>query len=208
MNQLAFWDMNPKSDLDRKARNLSCLECPPPFAVSKVKQWHSRLPNVQSGPWQFAFLACLGEEVVAVALWHNPSARMLPSHWLELRRLACSPDAPRNTCSWFLARMAKFFRLNHPSRERLISYQDTAVHLGTIYKASGWDPVATSKPRLRDRSRSRTSVDPRMYRTNMNGNDVDGSAKTRWEKVIGAIGDSALEKDEPFLQTDLFEARP
>ena len=43
----------------------------------------------------------------AVALWHNPSARTLPGHWLELRRMACAPDAPHCTASRFLAEMTK-----------------------------------------------------------------------------------------------------
>lgn len=168
-----------------KARDLSFALCDKALAVELCSRWHSRLPNTQKGPWQFAFCAMTPDcEIVAVALWNNPSARMLPSHWLELRRMACSPEAPKFTASSFLGFMARYFKRHHPEREKMISYQDTAVHSGTIYKASGWVAAYTSKPRVRDRSKPRAGTN-RMYRTNLNGVAVDASAKVRWEKEIG-----------------------
>lgn len=166
-----------------KARDLVVELCPTIEAVELVAAWHSRLPRCQSGPWQFAFRAHFEGHVFAVALWNNPSARTLPAHWLELRRMACSPDAPRNTASRFLALMVGHFRRECPARERCISYQDTAVHLGTIYKASGWTPAYTSKPRVRDRSKPRVGTH-RAYRSNLNGGEPDASAKVRWEKML------------------------
>ncbi len=111
--------------------------CDPTFAAAMVRLWHSRLPNCQAGPWQFAFAAECGGVCYAVALWNNPSGRCLPPHWLELRRMACATDAPRNTPSRFLAWMVRWFRSHHKDRERAIAYQDVDVHRGTIYKASG-----------------------------------------------------------------------
>ena len=75
-------------------RELVCERCPVAVARELNEAWHSRLPRTQVGPWQFAFAAHKTGIVYAVALWHNPSARGLPSHWLELRRLAVAPDAP------------------------------------------------------------------------------------------------------------------
>lgn len=167
-----------------KPRELKLEVCEKLYAVELCRLWHSRLPNVQRGPWQFAFEAHWEGTPVAVALWNNPSARMLPNHWLELRRMACSPVAPRNTASWFLAQMARYFRAHCPERERLISYQDTAVHLGTIYKAAGWTAAYRSAPRVRDRSKPRAGTD-RAYRlSDFNGTDVDASAKVRWELML------------------------
>ena len=158
--------------------------CPKPEAVSLCSAWHSRLPNVQKGPWQFAFAACLPDGTpVAVALWNNPSARTLPGHWLELRRMACSPEAPPNTASMFLGWMHRWFSAEHPHREKLISYQDTAVHTGTIYKAAGWQIEYTSAPRVRDRSPKRVGTD-RQYRSDMNGQAPAASAKNRWSKML------------------------
>ena len=44
--------------------------------------------------------------------------------------------------------MRRWIKKEMPSIACLISYQDTEVHSGTIYKASGWSSVETSKPGL------------------------------------------------------------
>ncbi len=165
------------------ARDLTFSECPKPHAVRLVKQWHSRLPNCPRGPWTHAFHAHANGITYAVALWNNPSTRCLPSHWRELRRMACAPDAPRNTASRFLAWMVRWFQQHQPHAEKLISYQDTAVHTGTIYKAAGWVNEWTSTPRERDRTVLRSDA-PRQYRTASNGKDVDLSAKVRWARTL------------------------
>lgn len=164
------------------ARDLSLVKVTPGEARRYVALWHSRLPDTQRGPWMLAFAAKCGDDAYAGALWHNPSARGLPQDWLELRRLACSPDAPHCTASWMLAAMAKWIKANMPT-PRLISYQDTAVHKGTIYKAAGWTDAYVSQPRTRDRS-SRRAGTTRAYRTNLNGEAPATAAKVRWEKVL------------------------
>lgn len=158
--------------------------CEKDHAVAMTRLWHSRLPNTQAGPWMYAFCAEHAGVTYAVALWNTPSARCLPQHWIELRRMACAPDAPKNTPSRFLAWMTRWLVANAPQHERAISYQDTAVHAGTIYKAAGWTPAYTSKPRVRDRSGKRAGTE-RMYRWNINGDGADASAKVRWELDIG-----------------------
>lgn len=130
----------------------------------------------------YAFAASHGGITYAVALWNNPSARCLPRNWLELRRMACNVTAPANTPSAFLAWMTRYFR-TQAKYDRLISYQDTAVHRGTIYKAAGWTPTLLSKARVRNRTANRVGTN-RAYRSNMNGVAVDASAKQRWEKII------------------------
>lgn len=164
-------------------KELVCEPCSTEFARSLNTAWHSRLPRTQRGPWQFAFAAHKDGIVYGVALWHNPSARALPSHWLELRRLAIAPDAPHCTASWMLGRMARWFAREHPDRERMISYQDCGVHTGTIYKAAGWTVGLVANPRLRDRTVARRGT-RRDYRSDMNGSSPTGSAKIRWEKQI------------------------
>ena len=163
-----------------RASDLQFQECAKDHAVRLVRLWHSRLPHCQSGPWQFAFSATCGGKTYAVALWHNPSARCLPSHWLELRRLAAAPDAPRNTCSRFMGWMIRWFRLHCPERQRCISYQDTFVHTGGIYRACGWLPTSTTVTRVRDRNKPRKGTS-RAYRSNLNGIEADAVSKVRWE---------------------------
>ena len=130
-----------------------------------------------------AFAASYGGVVYGVALWNNPSARMLPNTWLELRRLAISPDAPHCAASFMLGKMAKWIKLNMPEVERLISYQDMDVHAGTIYKAAGWRVGYISKRRTRDRSKPRRGTS-RNYRSNANGTEPDSAPKARWEMVL------------------------
>lgn len=168
------------STLPDKARQLQFCECTKSHAVALVRQWHSRLPNTQDGPWMYAFKAYYGDVTYAVALWNNPSARTLPGHWVELRRMAVAPDAPKFTASRFLGYMLRWFRQHHPEHERAISYQDTAVHSGTIYKATNWTPAHTTVFRHRDRSKPRVNT-RRDYRSNLNGDDTDASVKVRWE---------------------------
>ena len=165
-----------------KARNLICEPCDTAHAVALNREWHSRLPVVQNNPWQFAFRAHYRGRTCAVALWNNPSTRSLPSHWLELRRLACAPFAPRFTASKFLSAMVRWFARYHADREKCISYQDTAVHTGTIYRAANWHIAFQGHERQRDRSKPRINTHgQRMYRTSSNGLDADRAAKVRWE---------------------------
>lgn len=164
-------------------RDLICEPCEIETARRLNQAWHSRLPDTQTGPWQYAFAAHKNGWVYAVALWHNPSARMLPSHWLELRRLAVADDAPHCCASWMLARMRQWFRHNAANRERLISYQDKDVHTGTIYRAAGWTAAYESSPRVRDRSKPRVGT-RRSYRSNLNGSPADAAGKVRWEITL------------------------
>lgn len=167
-----------------KASELVFRECTKADAVERCRVWHSRLPNTQAGPWQFAFEAVAPDgRTVAVALWNNPSARTLPGHWLELRRMACAPDAPKYTASRFLAWMARYFAANYREREKLISYQDTSVHDGTMYKAAGWTVDFVTKARVRDRSKNRAGTS-RKYRSDANGVEPAAAEKLRWAKKL------------------------
>lgn len=166
------------------AGQLQLMPCGKEHAVRLVRCWHSRLPRVQSGPWMFAFKAAFCGRTYAVALWHNPSARLLPNHWLELRRMACAPDAPWNTASRMLGQMTKWFSENVSTCEKLISYQDVDVHRGTIYLAANWTPEYYSRPRARDRSKNRTGT-KRKYRTDLNTVSVASSGKIRWAYTFG-----------------------
>lgn len=166
-----------------KASELVTEQCQKIEAILFIRQHHSRLPNVQNGPWMYAFAACHPEtrQIYAAALWNNPSARTLPNTWLELRRMAVSDNAPHCTASSFLAAMTKQLRQN--GHRHFISYQDLDVHTGTIYKAAGWTIEYTSKARQRKRGYDKTRG--RNYRTAINGAQPDAAAKNRWAICYG-----------------------
>jgi len=117
------------------------------LAVRLNALWHSRLPAFTSPEGRcIAFGAEYEGKWYACAIWSPPLARMLNyTGRYELRRFAIAPDAPKNTASRLLRVMKKLLPLEKPDVKILISYQDTAVHDGTIYAAAGWKPVRTDK---------------------------------------------------------------
>jgi len=144
------------------------------------ERWHSRLPKLDwSNVVRNVHYVCYGaawENVwYAVAIWSTPVAanRMRDGEKvLELRRMAIAPDAPKNTASRMLRVMALLIAKKFPDVNRLISYQDTEVHKGTIYKAAGWTAKSRSKgvswtTESRKRNADQTLAD-----------------KVRWERTI------------------------
>lgn len=73
--------------------------------------------------------------------WH-PAAYAAPGrNVIELRRLALHDDAPKNSESYFIGKIAWWLKKNTPYN-RVLSYSDTSVgHHGTIYKASNFKLV-------------------------------------------------------------------
>jgi len=149
--------------------NIEIIETSAAVACKLNELWHSRLPQLHpSNVWRsknyICFLFMIDEAVVGVGIWSSPVARMLNNKiLLELRRLALSKHCPKNTATYVLARMTKNIKEKFPEVEKLISYQDTEVHLGTIYKAANWKQTNTSTGgewtrQSRGRTKAQTSV--------------------------------------------------
>lgn len=141
-------------------------------------QWHSRFPyihwsNVVRNKAYICYAAKFDGKYFAVAIWSSPIARKLDANsLLELRRMAINQDCPRNTASRMLSFMKKDIKKRFPQIKKLISYQDTEVHQGTIYKASGWTMVET-KTKETDWSKTRGRAKPQST-----------AIKVRWELEI------------------------
>jgi hypothetical protein len=143
------------------------------------KLWHSRLPLIRNPASVMRQYPCFGAEFggiwYATAIWSNPVARLLPqTTWLELRRLAIAPDAPKNTSSRMLAVMARLIRRDFPHVVRLVSYQDMNVHTGCIYRAAGW----VLNDQISKRFRTWTN------HTRTRNAEQSDAPKQRWEKEI------------------------
>ena len=118
-------------------------------AIDLNALWHSRLPkvirgNIDRNRHSICFAAECAGIFYASAIWSSPVSRELATNGeclLELRRFAIANDAPKNTASRMLSVMVRLIRRRFPEIVRLLSYQDTAVHAGTIYKAAGWQRV-------------------------------------------------------------------
>src|SRR5574337_2204969 len=83
-------------------------------------QWHSRLPKIGNSHFRVCYQATHNNVVYAVAAWSNPVARMLPqTEWMELRRFAIAPDAPRFTASRMLGWMRRDIVERFPGIVRL-----------------------------------------------------------------------------------------
>ncbi len=109
--------------------------------------WHSRLPNIHwSNVVRNTYYVCYvfkyKEAIIGVGIWSSPVARKLDREsYLELRRLALTNVCPKNTATFVLSKMRKLIKDKFPQIKTLVSYQDTEVHLGTIYKADNWTKV-------------------------------------------------------------------
>ena len=108
--------------------------------------WHSRLPkihwsNVVRNTDYICYAIYSGDMVCGVGIWSSPVAQNRFANgreMLELRRLAIANDAPPNTATRAISLMQDDIKKAMLDIKRLISYQDTSVHKGTIYKASNW----------------------------------------------------------------------
>jgi hypothetical protein len=68
-----------------------------------------------------------------------------PEDIIELRRLCCIDDTPRNTESYFISKMMRYLRLN-TSIKKVVSYADQEHgHTGIIYKASNFQYLGMTK---------------------------------------------------------------
>jgi hypothetical protein len=148
--------------------------------------WHSRLPSFETGCIQnqpfLCFVAIHDGVAYAAAIWSNPVARNIAQHSvLELRRFAIAPDAPKNTASRMLSIMVKFIRKNRQGIERVISYQDTDVHAGTIYRAAGWKVTGQHSGGSWNRPNSRNAGGTPRTRPDRNGAT---GPKARWEFAL------------------------
>lgn len=159
-------------------------------AVKLNALWHSVLPYIPAFHVEIAYGAESGGKCYAVALWGRPVARTIcDKGWLELRRMAIADDAPKNTASRMLAIMTREIRKTRPDICRLISYQDTARHKGTIYKAAGWVPVDMSSSPINWGGAAQTKKPPTRERKAI----IADAPKVRWEYALRSSGGGGAE---------------
>jgi len=140
--------------------------------------WHSRLPHTTNCFEGICFGAEYNNLYYGVAWWSKPIARALADREMyELRRMALSSDRPKNTASRFLAVMVKLLKQQKPEVKCFISYQDTDVHSGTIYKAAGWT-IGNIGERIEE------SAKYNNWKTRENRMNQSIAPKIRWEKYL------------------------
>ncbi len=162
------------------AKQLELEVIPMKWAKQFNFDWHSQLPDIggtQFGDVQIAHALTFDGGVYGVAIWTRPIAgnRMShPSdHLVELRRLAIPEYAPRFAASRMLGRMERWFRVERSDICRLLSYQMTDVHSGTIYKAANWS-----------KSRQQISMQSWLTHSRRPAADIATAPKIRWERQL------------------------
>ena len=163
--------------------NIEALDLKTALEINRA--WHSRLPLL---PYStvirkhgIAFGATYLNVYFAVAIWSTPCARMLDNGFTyELRRMAICNNAPKNTASRMISIMCKILK-KKTHYCRLISYQDTEVHTGTIYKASGW--IATNKSKT-GFGWSNSKKKSKWAGRGLSNKEQSIAPKIRWEKQI------------------------
>lgn len=113
-----------------------------------VEKWHYS-KNINGLRITYCFGLYYNEELIGVSIFGSPAMTNQASKWnpsnpsklLELRRLCCIDDTPKNTESYFIGKCLRWLK-NNSDIEVIISYADmTYNHQGTIYKASNFKHV-------------------------------------------------------------------
>ena len=163
--------------------------------LSFNRKFHSRLP-ICGNCWDgVCYQAVYKNIIFAVAWWSKPIAqnRLKNGRYIyELRRMAITDDAPKNTASRFLSVMCKILKKKYQHIFKFISYQDTNVHAGTIYKASNWKAVETQNSF-------------QSWKNRPNRIDQSASIKIRWEKQIRPEPEAIIKPPKKSSQKGLFD---
>lgn len=116
-----------------------------------IEKWHYS-KNINGIRISYCFGLYSDDILIGACIFGKPAMNKQATKWnpnnpdklLELRRLCCIDDTPKNTESFFIGKCLKWLRKN-TDIEKIISYSDlTFGHEGVIYKASNFQLVGVS----------------------------------------------------------------
>ena len=116
-----------------------------------IEHWHySNNVNGVNSPYCFKLLdkgdligAMMYGWISMAGVWKKYVSE--EKHLIELRRLCCIDDTPKNTESYFIGRTLRWMK-NNTDIKKVISYADkTYNHEGGIYKASNFKHLGMTK---------------------------------------------------------------
>ena len=117
-----------------------------------IEYWHySNNVNGVNSPYCFKLLdkgdligAMMYGWISMAGVWKKYVSE--EKHLIELRRLCCIDDTPKNTESYFIGRTLRWMK-NNTDIKKVISYADkTYNHEGGIYKASNFKHLGMTQP--------------------------------------------------------------
>lgn len=120
-------------------------------AQAIIETWHySKSVNGLMSDYCFGLFdkdTLIGAMIFGRPAMHNQSKKYVkdPEDLLELRRLACIDETPKNTESFFIGHALRWLRKNTDIKV-ILSYADSNYgHTGTIYKASNFKYLGMTK---------------------------------------------------------------
>lgn len=128
-----------------KVREFKVVPCERKEIVEFIEKWHySKNVNGLATSYCFKLLDATDQLIGAIIygkiamanVWKKYSEK--EADLIELKRLCCIDNTPKNTESYFIGKTIKWLKKN-TNIKRIISYADTTYsHQGTIYRASNF----------------------------------------------------------------------
>lgn len=92
------------------------------------------------------FAMYINGEMVGGSVLGKPRHEKKYKNCIDIRRMACVDDSPKNSESWFLSQIIKWVTSN-TDYNYVLSYSDLTVgHNGTIYKAANFQNIGETSP--------------------------------------------------------------
>lgn len=133
-----------------KVRDFQIKNVPRSEVKEFIESWHYS-KSINGLKWSYCFVLLNGEEIIGAMLY---GLMAMKGQWkkygerkedvVELRRLCCIDDTPKNTESRFIGLTLRWLKRNTEIKT-VISYADPNYgHSGIIYKASNFKNVGKS----------------------------------------------------------------
>jgi hypothetical protein len=133
-------------------RDFKVIPCDRKDIVKFIEEWHySKNVNGLTTTYCFKLLdiednligAMIYGKIAMANVWQKYSDK--EEDLIELKRLCCIDNTPKNTESFFIGKTIKWLKKN-TSIKKIISYADTTYgHAGTIYKATNFENIGITK---------------------------------------------------------------
>ena len=109
------------------------------------KEFHYKEDHIGGGILECYLMTYKGE-IVGGAVSGKPRHESKYPSCIDIRRMACIDETPKNAESYFLSQIIKHLASNYPIKN-VLSYSDTTVnHLGVIYKAANFKNTGETAP--------------------------------------------------------------
>lgn len=109
------------------------------------KEFHYKSDNMGGGI-SVCFAMFIQNKLVGGSVLGKPRHENKYKKCIDIRRMACLDDSPKNSESYFLGQIIKWVGCN-TDYDNVLSYSDLTVgHVGTIYKASNFKEIGKTTP--------------------------------------------------------------